>query len=199
VHYFLYEDQTDWQTIYENIYAIPLFEFLEYDTINNVFKFDYLVKSPFSPNNELLMSENELLNIIENTLDKRVNQLIVGWKNDSVINMMSGGVDSSYIAVLLKKIGFNNSFSASFEKVGGDYQYAIDVANYIKLNHKNIFINDDNFFNGIVDSVKKSELPYAYKGESFFNIIYNVFQIVLKKYCFSMEQEQMQSLAMVVK
>lgn len=173
VHYFLYEDQTSWHTIYENIFSVPLFEKIELNDECENIEFSYTITSPFSYNEESEIESTQIISKIEYLIKKNTYQLVNGHENNSIINMMSGGVDSSYISVVLKEKGYTNSVSASFKDIGGDFKYALDVAKSLNLTHKNFTIDTNIFYDGIVNSIKKSEQPFVYKGESFFYTIFN--------------------------
>jgi N-3-fumaroyl-(S)-2,3-diaminopropanoate amidotransferase len=172
-HYFLYDDHTNWETIYKNIFLVPVYEIVQYNKDKNKFDFEFIGNSPFNASQELKSRTSIIQNDIEQLLENRIYDLLD--PKFSIVNMLSGGVDSSYIAAVLKKRGFINSISASFDQVGGDEEYARSVADHLKLNYKNISINGDNFFEGICATLSLSKVPYAYKGESFFfNLFKNI-------------------------
>ncbi len=176
-HYFLYDEHANWDTIYKNIFLVPVYEIVEFNRAENKLNFSFIGNSPFNSLDHSINKDIPIEQSVEDLLEDRVSCLIES--KSAVFNMMSGGVDSSYISAILKKDGLINSISASFEKVGKDGKYALDVADYLKLNHQNITIDANTFYDGIVESILRTEMPYGYKGESFF---YNIFQELSNQY-----------------
>lgn len=172
--YFLLDQSLKCDTPFNKVNKVCNYQVNEYNFRNFSLNSYDVGKSPFNIQERNKVSNTYLMERIEDLLEKAVNELIGNYENFNILNMMSGGIDSSYISVILRKKGFVNSICASFLETGSDAEYSNNVAEFLKLNHNTISINGNTFYNGITNSISASEMPYGFQGESIF---YNIFEV----------------------
>lgn len=170
-YYFLMNNNLGFETPLKYVYRLPNYRLGSYTYKTNEIKFDFIGNDPLSLIKETYMNQEDVKNNLNMFLNASLKTVIELRESDNIVTMMSGGIDSSYLAVLLEKYGVRKSVCVSFKDTGYDAKYSIDIANSLKLQHKIINIDDDQFYNGILESIKASEMPYGFQGEAqFFNI-----------------------------
>lgn len=150
------------KTIYEDIKKVNQGEYCIYDLSKNELNF----KKYYSLN---LINKNISTNkkeILEN-LNYKIENAIKSWtQSDVPISLsLSGGLDSSIIALLLKKLNINyNSYTLTFDN-GLEKNYDLENSKLItkicESNHKIINIDSRNLFNDLDDICKNLSEPYA--------------------------------------
>jgi asparagine synthase (glutamine-hydrolysing) len=105
----------------------------------------------------------DIINNIENAVKKRV----IGTTERPIACLLSGGLDSSLIAALVNKEIQNNNIKKMTQKklktfsIGlegsEDLKYAKIVAEYLKTDHHEIIVSNEDFFNAIPEVIENIE------------------------------------------
>lgn len=140
------------ETFFKDVYRLKPGHYFTYKNgkldVQKYFTYDF---------NDVKRSEEEIVNMI----DKDVRSSVKYHKISDVKvgAFLSGGVDSSYIASVLKP---NETFSVGFDyEKFNETNYAKELSDILKIQNKRKLINADEFF-GALDSVQyHSDEPHA--------------------------------------
>lgn len=152
------------KSIWEGIYKLCHGNYLKFDLekfdykVNEYWKYDF--NSAKYPEDTYINYLNEFKDILTNAIKIRMESSDV-----PVGVFLSGGLDSSVIASLAKKIGFNefHTFSVGFENDRGENElnYAKEVSKYIGSIHHEIIISKDDFINFLPKYAMISDEPFG--------------------------------------
>jgi asparagine synthetase B (glutamine-hydrolysing) len=111
----------------------------------------------------------------EKIILKNLEGILNYYSNYIVINSLSGGVDSSYLQILLGKIGRNKAYTYSHQMIGTKVQqYSKDIAKYLGVDHKIIECKPEQILDNIKASISVCEAPYIFQGEFLQDHMFNV-------------------------
>jgi len=99
-------------------------------------------------------------NIKELIRDKLINAVkkrVIGTTDRPVACLLSGGLDSSLITSIVSKFIPNVETYSIGLKGSEDLKYAKKVAEFLKTNHTEIVVDEDDFFNAIPEVIEKIE------------------------------------------
>jgi len=160
-------------TLYKHVKSLRRGEHIYYNERVVIRKYNYL--------NSLLKGMNEMdgvpvtvtLSEIEKTLIASLGNLREESKGFDLYNQLSGGVDSSFIQVLLNKIGERNSYCYNLKGYGRDKEYSEDIARILKCNHRVFDISTEVLLNYNKDAISFLKLPQVAIGESMMNFSFH--------------------------
>lgn len=152
------------KSIWKNINKLTPGHYLEFNLENFNIKankyWQYDFNSSLYPKDKYSNYLGEFKNILIDSVKIRMESSDV-----PVGIFLSGGLDSSVIAALAKKSGFNefHTFSVGFENDSGqnEFTYAKEVSDYIGSIHHEVVVTQDQFINYLPDYVKSSDEPFA--------------------------------------
>ena len=136
-------------TLINNIYQVQAGEIICFDNFNidNKFYYKYITNKVRSESYDEL--KNELITIFENTFKRFISSL----NNRTVVIPLSGGYDSRLIAVMLKKMGYDNVICYTY---GRKNNIEIPISKKVaeKLGYKWIYIeyNEKLIDNYLIDN-----------------------------------------------
>ena len=115
-------------------------------------------------NNQL--KENIINDKAENIIWENLKEITNYYVDYNVVNSLSGGVDSSYLQILLKKLGFSKAYTFSEAVIGTLIQkYSIDIAKYLEIEHNIIEIKPEYILDNIKEGILTCEAPHIFEGE----------------------------------
>lgn len=149
-------------TPFENIYSVEPGEFISF-SLRGLRKERYY-KIPVKENN---FTFEESKNIIKDLLENAVKEQI---KGDKVGALLSGGLDSSIICMLLSKYQKINTYCVDYKdndknfkannfQRSRDNDYALMMANYLDTNHHEFKISADSLANNLYNSMIARDKP----------------------------------------
>lgn len=107
-----------------------------------------------------------VINEVEESLLSSLRSSLKYFSNYSVVNSLSGGVDSSYIQVLLQKLGFNEAITYYYKLFGENIkEYSKDVGSHLGLNHIILGLDPESILENLKEGISISENPYIFMGE----------------------------------
>lgn len=132
------------------------------NSTQNITQCYFNICNMFLPNcNSFINFGTELdfyLNLINKTLTEAVKKRLL--TDRPIACLLSGGLDSSLITSLVCKY-INSSTKLETYSIGlegsTDLKYARIVADFLKTNHKEIIVTEDDFFNAIPEVIEKIE------------------------------------------
>jgi asparagine synthase (glutamine-hydrolysing) len=105
--------------------------------------------------------ENISIDVLENTIKKNILNSINESDPKNIAISLSGGIDSSLVLLLLKKVFPNskiNAFSIKFSNSIDETIKARDIANHVGVSHK--IISVDNYFEKLPLVISRTGLPF---------------------------------------
>jgi len=119
------------------------------------------------------LKENTIISKTEDIIYKNIKEIVNYYANCNVINALSGGVDSSYIQVLLKKIGFNKAYTFAHELLStGVIEYSTDISKYLEIEHNVFKLKSEYIIDSIKNGILTCEVPYIFEAEFLENYMY---------------------------
>lgn len=164
--YFLLSNIELGETFFENIKSPKRCEII---TINAATK--NWNSEEYDDYSYLPQDEGKKHKTIENQVEKIIRSycknIQISFPNCEMVNSFSGGVDSSYIQVVLKSNGFNEAYTASYPYPQGASvrRYATEIADYLGADHKIVNLLPSDIKSIIEEGIAYTELPYMFEGE----------------------------------
>jgi asparagine synthase (glutamine-hydrolysing) len=170
--YFLSTDLNGKETLFDGIFTLGIFEHLVIDLLTKEWSFSnydsFLYDKIIAEN----LSDKSIISQIDNLLRASVKSIIANNEDATIITALSGGTDSSYLQCITNEFSRNKAYTANFKNYGSDGDYATDIAQYLKLDHKIIETDNYNLFKSIVEGIKICEKPFLFSGEALLNNMY---------------------------
>lgn len=154
-------------SFFKDVYTPSEFQLLTFDIKNHMLQFSQYDNFAYQPLSSQNLNEAEIIENIDTLFRKRVNHICKTYKGFQCINSLSGGVDSSYIQVVLNDLGYNVAYTGSYDSyfgIGGN-KYAIDVANFLKLTQNTVCLRPSEIIRNIHKCIEQCEVPYIYEDE----------------------------------
>lgn len=128
---------TNDNTLHSNVKQIRAGEYLIFDKVNNKLKIERYFE--FRHKDFYTLSEEELIEELDKIHIKIIRRLIDSLEERTAVIPLSGGQDSRLIAVLLKRLGYENVICFTYGKPGNnESKISKQIADY--LEYKWIFI-----------------------------------------------------------
>lgn len=143
-------------TIFKNCYKLEPGHYLEYDIKTSTFDVTkYWDVEAFYKKEKFDLSENEILDSLENILDSAINYRMISDVPVGVF--LSGGYDSSFVSSILSQKQRINTFTIGFDnKKYNEAKHAKEIAMYLNTNHTEYYMKPEDVFD-LVES-----LPFLY-------------------------------------
>ncbi len=146
------------ETFFKNIFCLKPGHFLEVDVFSNSFVLERYYSFSFSDKREddFDKVKNDLYSVLEDSVK---HHLIA---DVSVGSFLSGGVDSSIIAFLIKKVSSkkNKTFTMSFD-VSGEKKEARETSDFLDTEHFDITVSKDEYLKELPKVVWHFDEPVA--------------------------------------
>jgi len=173
-NYFILSQINGEQTYFEDIYKLKPSEVVRYNSREKKWESLSCGHVAYVPQKIINLKDKEILLRLEDILTKRIRLIIKAFPQSKIYNSLSGGVDSSLTQCILQKFGFDSSYCINFLNYGKDGEYSLDIANYLKLDHKVIEIDSNIFYSNIENGILIAEKPLIFGGEAMLNYMYKI-------------------------
>ena len=127
---------------------------------DNIYGFTYYNKYTYYPFISKFYDNNEIYNIIYNTLLSAVEKRVIGTCERPIACLLSGGLDSSLITALVNRYYKSENKLETYSiglKGSEDLKYAKIVADYLETQHTEIIVSEEEFLNAIPEVIKTIE------------------------------------------
>jgi len=124
-------------TLYPNVKQLRAGEYLVYDKLNNKLKLERYFE--FRHGNYFELSEEQLIEELDKVHIRMTKRLIESLEGRTAVIPLSGGYDSRLIALMIKRLGYNNVICFTYGRKGNwESEISKEIAEY--LGYKWIFI-----------------------------------------------------------
>jgi asparagine synthetase B (glutamine-hydrolysing) len=164
--YFLRTSLHVGDTFFENVKTLEFAQLVEISLDNSKITPVLYDDSFFKRSHNDQLKDDIIINKTEDIIFKNLKEIVNYYSGNTVVNSLSGGVDSSYLQVLLKKLKFDKAFTYSHEMIGTKLRkYSTDISKYLKIEHKEYKLKSDQILDNIKKGVSVCEAPYIFEGE----------------------------------
>jgi len=161
-------------TFFEKIKSLKFAEFLELSINENKLTSIPYDDSFYKEIRNDQLKDSVIMNKSEDIILRNLKGILDYYRDCDVINSLSGGVDSSYLQILLKKLGFNKAYTYSHEIIGiRNQEYSKDISKYLGIEHNIVELKSDCILDNIKKGILICEIPYVFEGEFLQNYMYN--------------------------
>lgn len=161
-------------TFFEKIKSLKFAEFLELSINENKLTSIPYDDSFYKEIRNDQLKDNIIINKSEDIILRNFKEILDYYSDCDVINSLSGGVDSSYLQILLKELGFSKAYTYSHEIIGiRTQEYSKDISKYLGIEHNIVELKSDCILDNIIKGILICEIPYIFEGELLQNYMYN--------------------------
>ncbi len=149
-------------TIYKNIYSLEPGSVLTYSFLDN----EFVIKQVSNKNNYSSYLSNNYLDEFKNILSESIERRSDG--SNKIGLMLSGGIDSSLLAVILAQLKTKNkslnlsAYTVGFDDINLDEsRIAKKIADYLGITHYVLKFREDEDLMIFYEFIKKLSIPFA--------------------------------------
>lgn len=172
--YFATSNINTGDTFFDGISSLKCFELLQFSISENRLTSTSYDDSFFKIIANDKLKDNFIIHKSEDIILKNLKEILNYYSGSHVINALSGGVDSSYLQILLEKLGHRKAATHSHETIGTIVQeYSRDISDYLDIEHDIIKLKTGDILKNLKEGILICENPYIYEGEFLQNHLYD--------------------------
>ena len=177
--YFLCSQINGKNTFVKDVFTLEHLEFLTCDVFSSEWQSSKYEDLPYQSITMTNVDDKTIIDEADHLISNALERVCGHQENFKFINSFSGGVDSSLIQVILKRLGFNSCYTACYSSPFGDKveKNSSEIANYLNSEHRLVKISPSEILQNIKDGIGHTELPYIYQGEWLQNPMYRAISI----------------------
>jgi asparagine synthetase B (glutamine-hydrolysing) len=109
------------------------------------------------------IKERNIINNIDKIIKGNIKEITDIVSCSNVVNSLSGGVDSSYLQIVLKELGYSLAYTHSHAI--SDKSFIEPCLKYLEIDHKIIELNEEEVLEYLWDGIEATESPFMFEGE----------------------------------
>lgn len=165
--YFIYATIGGNQTLFKDISTLKMGEILLYNKETKKWVSDIYNNFAYQAMGDKKLSNDQIIEKTEHFLRNDIAKICRVYPPYHLVSSFTGGVDSSFIAIIMKDLGFNKAYTACYSYPQGEIcrKHAKDVADFLNLSHNIITITPSNMVKGMKEGINYTELPLMFEAE----------------------------------